>query len=1606
MPRARNSGDLTATLETARRDLLDLGLRNALLNYRPLRTRGVEVVDEKPAEVFRLLVKEEKRLTFLPGEAAGPSLNGVALDDRLAQPEDDHNLAARHKDLRLQTAYTSAQLQSRLLATYHAARTSMEEQGVNTLYLALGMLSWKEEDSAGKLCRAPLILIPVELERSDARDRFRLKYSGEELGENVSLAEKLTQDFGIKTFPELPDADDLNVDDYLKSVRDALGSRSGWTVDPEAIALSFFSFAKFLMYRDLDPATWPAAGTILGNGILEALLGEGGFAPSSSSYREDCLLDEQVQNRDVLHVVDADSSQTIAIQDCLDGHNMVIQGPPGTGKSQTIVNLIAGAVAQGKRVLFVSEKMAALDVVKRRLDNVRLGAACLELHSNRTNKKSIIEEVRRSALGDRQPGPQSRAELSLLGGARDRLNAYCKAVNEPIGASGETPCTAYGKLLNAQAALGGADLPALQLEGAVDWTAQDVARRTQLVAQLQDRLTKSGSPVRHPFWGSQLKLLLPTERDEIRKLAAGAEAACAGLQSAANALAQMFAADPPCTEREVETLCQSAQYVAGAPDLAGVNLNSPEWLAREEAIRQALASGKRHRDIHRQYGAILRTETWGADHSELRRTVAGLGCRWWRFLSPRWRKAAKSLAGLCKAEAPLGWASQLALLDAIAESARCVETIAHAGEYMPGLLGSSWKGTDSDWDLVERQANWVTGAQKGIREGKFAAWCVQPDRVAIDRSAASARLGELDRARQAYQLVVRKWAERLEIDETRFSDGPLANQPLANLAARWSLQASHIEDLHSLVAFNQILAECAQERLGNMASVATAWEQAGALLVPLYERARLSALLDRAFQERSALATFDGVRHTSTVAEFRRLDLLQLEYNRTLLAAKHAESLPAGGGAGEIGILWREFEKRTRFLPIRGLMLKAGHAIQSIKPVFMMSPLSIANYLPPGALTFDMVIFDEASQVKPVDALGAIARGQQVVVVGDSKQLPPTSFFDSLVGPDDAEPEEETTTASDIESVLGLFCSRGAHQRMLRWHYRSRHESLIAPSNHLFYEDRLVVFPSPDRDRQKLGLAYRRLEDAPYDRGRTRTNPVEAKAVAAAVMAHAESQLRLPGEQRETLGVAAFSQAQMNAILDQLELLRRQDPSCEEFFAYPPHEPFFVKNIENVQGDERDVIFISVGYGRTAEGYLSTGFGPLNRVGGERRLNVLISRARRRCEVFTSLCGDDIDLSKTSAAGVAALKTFLHYAQTGQMDVPTPPGAPDSEFEEQVLRQLTALGHVVHTQVGSAGFRLDLAVVDPASPGRYLLGIECDGARYHSARSARDRDRLRQSVLEGLGWRIHRIWSTDWFRNPGAELRKVVQAIELARTARPAPAPATSPAPPTAPAEAAAPLVPAQTPAVEPRHENLAATHYECAQIHFELGDTDMHLVSRGRLADLLGDVVRVESPVHWTEAARRILSHAGIQRFGNRIHQAFEEAVRLGASRGQFCQRDGFLWCPAMQQPAVRDRSDLPAASRKFELVAPEEIRCAILLVVEKSYGIDPAEVPNAVCRLFGFARVTDEMNAAVKAHRDALLREGRLALQGVNLVLASAVAATAPTTRAAPPQAAPGPR
>jgi very-short-patch-repair endonuclease len=502
--------------------------------------------------------------------------------------------------------------------------------------------------------------------------------------------------------------------------------------------------------------------------------------------------------------------------------------------------------------------------------------------------------------------------------------------------------------------------------------------------------------------------------------------------------------------------------------------------------------------------------------------------------------------------------------------------------------------------------------------------------------------------------------------------------------------------------------------------------------------------------DRPPLRGFERSGHEETIEKFKKLDVLNLVYNRARVALTHFESLPKPEGGGQMSVLRTEFNRKARHMPIRKLMQEAGLAIQAIKPVFMMSPMSIASFLPPGDIEFDLVIFDEASQVRPVEALGAVLRGKQLVVVGDTKQLPPTSFFDKL----NTETEDEDNVTADMQSILGMADSQGAPQRMLRWHYRSRHESLISLSNQEFYENKLVIFPSPGSKTQ-MGLAFHHLPDAVYDRGKTRSNPIEAETVAEAVIQHA---LRNP---KQSLGVVAFSTSQMQAIQNALEMKRRKNPESEHFFRSHAEEPFFVKNLENVQGDERDVIFISIGYGRIEDGKVPMSFGPLNNEGGERRLNVLITRAKYRCEVFANITSDDIVTTASTKFGIRALKSFLYFAQHGKFAVDQDlPILTERPFEQMVADRLAAAGYTVRNKAGSEGFYIDLAVVDPEHPGRYLLGIDCDGESYGQSKSARDRDRLRKQVLQGIGWKMYQVWSTEWYRNPEREFQRLLDFLE------------------------------------------------------------------------------------------------------------------------------------------------------------------------------------------------------------------------------------------------------
>jgi very-short-patch-repair endonuclease len=630
-------------------------------------------------------------------------------------------------------------------------------------------------------------------------------------------------------------------------------------------------------------------------------------------------------------------------------------------------------------------------------------------------------------------------------------------------------------------------------------------------------------------------------------------------------------------------------------------------------------------------------------------------------------------------------------------------------------------------------------------------------------SLLKSNLDHISNSYKNYNTNLLEFSRKVELDENAWFKG--TDGKLSLWFERNNKAISQPRWLSTWVDFIRIRTSLSEKGLENLLR----YTETGALNLENIEQIYIYSVFDilarEIINEKKELAYFSGADQNATRKQFREYDdnlkRLQQEKIAYQVANNSISKTVAGVSSGkvasytEMGLINKEINKKTRHVPIRQLVKRASKSLIALKPCFMMGPHSVAQYLAPGLLEFDLVVMDEASQIKPQDALGTIARGKQLVVVGDPKQLPPTSFFDKAVEND----EEDSTAIEQSESILDVSFPM-FNARRLRWHYRSRHESLIAFSNQEFYESNLVVFPSPSSKSDEFGIKFTHVKSGRFV---NQHNIEEAKVIAQAVRNH------LLQRSHESLGVVAMSSKQREQIERCVEELSKDDTQFRDALAENSNmeEALFLKNLENVQGDERDVIFISCTYGPQEAGaaQMPQRFGPINSAAGGRRLNVLFTRSKKRMHVFSSMTEGHIVATETSSPGVHALKSFLSFAQTGKLQQVKHTGKqPDSDFEISVMNALKLEGFNSVPQVGVAGYFVDLAVQDPGQPGRYLMGVECDGATYHSAKSARDRDRLRQSVLEGLGWNIKRIWSTDWFKNPQAQLKPIIEALHQLKT--------------------------------------------------------------------------------------------------------------------------------------------------------------------------------------------------------------------------------------------------
>lgn len=1559
---------LLDSLEVNRNELLDVSTRNRLIHTSRSTTRStrLEVVGESSVDVFAQLVASARAMTFAHDpnklDVKKPSDDELLFDQPEAEPvaeNDFENVVGIEGDTVLQTSLSSGSLQKRLLSLYYDARTFEEEQGVSILYLALGFLKWFETETSTTERYAPLLLVPVRLDRKTAGAKFRLSFRDDEITTNLSLQARLKADFGL-SLPEVPDLDDLDVSAYFAAVRTAVQTKSRWEVLENDIVLWFFSFSKFLMYRDLKPENWPKTVPLGDRPVLKSLLDEG-FGDDPPIYDDECSFDEVTTPQELIHVVDADSSQAIVIEEVKRGRDLVIQGPPGTGKSQTIANLISGAVHAGKTVLFVAEKMAALEVVHSRLQNVGLGDMCLELHSSKANKRAVLQELGRTL---QLPAPKKfdvDALCAELTGCRDQLNAHLAAIHTPVAPSGMTPFQIIGELVRLRAV--DTPLPDYQFADSLKWTKAEFEARRNLLREHARQIAETVTPKEHPWRGVTLDAVLPTDVQRLLVKLSAVRARIDRLVSTARELATALRLPSALDPTGVSNLARLATKLATAPAMDRRAMANSAWLEQREQITELVAVGARWAESRAKLTGQICDAGWETDVTTARRDLAAYGRSWFRFFNGAYRRAQAQLAGILNQAPPKLLADRVALLDALITAQQSQRTLNQDSWQRLGVeaFGKLWSGTTTNWESVSAVARWeaeMQAANLGVDFRKVEAGLADPGVLPKLVQAVAADLKPLmDELKDLFQS--------LKLDPLEaFGEADLRKLSLVELSQRLARWSEHPELLSSWVNYYARAARLVRDGFQAVVQRLHRGVLSPGVASASAELAHYEVLIRDAWRQRPTLGAFDGQAHEKTLAAFKDLDRRRIEMARREVAQAHYQRIPRHNSmAGAFGVVKTEIEKKKRHLPIRQLMAKAGTAVQALKPVFLMSPISVAQFLEPGCLEFDLLVIDEASQVQPVDALGAAARAKQIVVVGDSKQLPPTRFFSRMTG--DVEETEETEVdvkAAHIESILGLCKARGVSERMLRWHYRSRHHSLIAVSNREFYDDQLFVFPSPGRIDAGLGLSFQYVDKGCFDRGGSATNRVEARAVADAVMEHARNR------PYQSLGVGCFSVAQRDAILDELELLRRHDPSVESFF-FDSSEHFFVKNLENIQGDERDVIFISIGYARDSEGYMAMSFGPLSLEGGERRLNVLISRARDCCRVFSSIRADDIDLNRAKGRGPYSLKAFLRYAESGLLDAGATTGKEhDSEFERQVAVALRQQGYTVEPQVGVAGFFIDLAVVDPENAGRFVIGIECDGANYHRARSARDRDRLREAVLRSRGWEIHRIWSTDWFQRPQDELRKMVAAIEAARRPREEEPAATAVAPP-------APAIEREAISSDSPAGVLTTQPYAVASLRIPAGAKVLEL-PRQKLLNLVMEVVETEGPVHQDEIARRIADSCG-QRMGSKIRETLDEAI-AGVAYSPDYLRDGEFLDKRNREITLRDRTDVDVPSlKKVENLPPREIQKAVLGVVESHLGVSTDEITKEVAQALGFKYSVAQLKEHVAAALSTLAAAGKLRKQ-----------------------------
>ncbi len=1218
----------------------------------------------------------------------------------------------------------TAASQSSLKRLMRKANEGIEERGFNFLNLCIGKVHWKDDRHTGL---APALLIPVRFVQTAVRLGISIEFSDEAIQWNPALLEKLRTQLPAGSVPEELFID-FSAGDFeaIEAGWEALKlciEAAEWTLG-DGFALNLLETSQIQMYRDLDTSDWKTVPK-----LIQQTLGTGFVVDAQLQSFQAGEINQTIKEPEALPLIlDADSAQVRAVALAAQGGNLVIQGPPGTGKSQTIANIIATMVGQGKRVLFVAQKKAALDVVYQRLCNANLEHLLLELHSSKSKKSTVLNSLTkaRNQTGIRRTHKKGLPAQTIH--HRTKVEKINTLLQQNVGQSEHTLADIFS---HAHQSVAVERAPILQFDNALDWNLENCTSFEQASIELSqlirsEQLPWSSNPFRYVQATDSVLMkdtgifdLLTTLRGEL-----------AHLQELLNAQQEQIGCSFDGTLGGVQTLVQNLDYLVSRPNIGDVNWTFLQHDHRWDEARSLISHGQALGETQKRL-EILFEPTSIIQYKRIEtlfNVVEQLRNRWWRLLHPTWWSSIKQLATFFKnGVTPAEVDGPIQELEAFHLKLVDFEEQSEMGGIFFGPL---WKGIHSDWADLQRRLQWIK--QLPIWATKhpriFETGFVQ---VAEGRELAHEHSVAISKALHAVQKTLTEVCQKLQ---------PLPQAPLStDLDLSLLFLREWLDDVNLTrpalargIAINQVCRPLREARLEDWitwlmqgqsdADVHQQWEH-------LLGHSRVQLIRSRPLVQRLTRSTLQILRN-NYIQYDERLPM----YAQEKLVAQHIVDVQSLLTVGQLAVLTTEMSKKRSRKSIRWLMANCGQAIQRLKPVMMMSPISVATHLPID-VEFDVVIFDEASQMTTPFALSALMRSKQAIVVGDSQQLSPTSFFQA---------------SKDMESILDRFVASGCPSIQLSFHYRSRHPSLISISNRYMYDGGLKPFPTPNTHPLARGIRLISSAGCAYDRGGTSTNPHEADLIVHAVAGRIVEAIQ--EDTAPSIGIVAFSMGQKEVLQDAWDKLLVQRPDLRQYCAsLPEGETLFIKNLEDVQGDERDIIFVSVGYGLDAEGRFTHNFGPVGREGGDRRLNVLFSRARFEmviCANFTP------DLITSDNKALQMLKSMLELS----VEVPVIRSQTASGFVEDVCVFIEDLGYKALPKFGPTGNAIDIAVQDSETQ-QFKLAIVCEGGTTSEFGSTRHRERLFTQSLEVFGWPVYRVWSLPWYTNPKAERLALQKAI-------------------------------------------------------------------------------------------------------------------------------------------------------------------------------------------------------------------------------------------------------